>query len=231
MNLPGSARPALSPLHRALVVVMGCLLAFAVQATEGTGKRNSFGNVNDDAPRYRVFTYRQSNGVVAFTDQVPARQHSFSVMEFSCYACDPHSRVDWYATRLFTTEYTTQIAAAARRYDVDPALIRALIHAESGFNPNARSRKGAMGLMQLMPGTASDMGVSNAFVVQQNIEGGVKYLAMLLEQYRGDVTLATAAYNAGPGAVAKYGGVPPFAETMTYVQRVKLLHERYRTRA
>jgi hypothetical protein len=231
MNLPGSARPALSPLHRALVVVMGCLLAFAVQATEGTGKRNSFGNVNDDAPRYRVFTYRQSNGVVAFTDQVPARQHSFSVMEFSCYACDPHSRVDWYATRLFTTEYTTQIAAAARRYDVDPALIRALIHAESGFNPNARSRKGAMGLMQLMPGTASDMGVSNAFVVQQNIEGGVKYLAMLLEQYRGDVTLATAAYNAGPGAVAKYGGVPPFAETVTYVQRVKLLHERYRTRA
>ena len=89
------------------------------------------------------------------------------------------------------------------------------------------------GCGQLQKGRAvtSDMGVSNAFVVQQNIEGGVKYLAMLLEQYRGDVTLATAAYNAGPGAVAKYGGVPPFAETMTYVQRVKLLHERYRTRA
>ncbi len=231
MNLPGSARPALSHLHRALVVVMGCLLAFATQAIEATGKRNSFGNVSDDAPRYRVFTYRQPNGVVAFTDQVPARQRSFSVMEFSCYACDPHSRVDWRVTRLFSSEYATQIAAAAERYDVDPALIRALIHAESGFNPNALSRKGAMGLMQLMPGTASDMGVSNAFAVQQNIEGGVKYLAQLLEQYRGDVTLATAAYNAGPGAVAKYGGVPPFAETMTYVQRVKLLRERYRTRA
>jgi soluble lytic murein transglycosylase-like protein len=112
---------------------------------------------------------------------------------------------------------------------VDPALVRAVIHAESGFNPRARSRKGAMGLMQLMPGTASDMGVRDPWVVQQNIEGGVKYLAMLLAEFKGDITLATAAYNAGPGAVDRYGGVPPIAETRTYVQRVRQLLDRYRS--
>lgn len=207
------------------------LVAWLAGAAHAAGKPDSFGNTTDDAPRYRVYTYRQQNGVVAFTDKVPARQHSFSVMEFSCYACDPHSRVNWNATRLFTSEYEAQIADAAHRHGVDPALIRALIHAESGFNPNAVSSKGAMGLMQLMPGTAADMGVADPFAVRQNIEGGVKYLAMLLSQYKGNVTLATAAYNAGPGAVAKYGGIPPFAETQTYVRRVKLLHDRYRTRA
>lgn len=207
------------------------LVSWLAGVAHAAGKPSSFGNTTDDAPRYRVYTYRQQNGVVAFTDNVPARQHSFSVMEFSCYACDPHSRVNWNATRLFTSEYEAQIADAAHRHGVEPALIRALIHAESGFNPNAVSPKGAMGLMQLMPGTAADMGVADPFAVRQNIEGGVKYLAMLLNQYKGNVTLATAAYNAGPGAVAKYGGIPPFAETQTYVRRVKLLHERYRTRA
>ncbi|MCG3169551.1 MAG: Membrane-bound lytic murein transglycosylase F [Pseudomonadales bacterium] len=219
------------PLRRTLAALLAVLLPLQAAATDAAGKPNSFGNVADEAPRYRVYTYRQQDGVVAFTDKVPARQRSFSVMEFSCYACDPNSKVNWRATRLFTNEYSPQIAAAARRHGVDPALVRALIHAESGFNPSAVSRKGAIGLMQLMPGTASDMGVADPFAAQQNIDGGVKYLAMLLGQYRGDVTLATAAYNAGPGAVAKYGGVPPFAETRTYVQRVKLLHERYRGRA
>ncbi len=176
---------------------------------------------------YRVYTYRQTDGVPVFTDKVPSDQR-YEVMEFSCYACDPASRINWGTTRLFTAEYRSTIEDAAREHGVDPALVRAVIHAESGFNPYARSRKGAMGLMQLMPGTASDMGVRDPWAVQQNIEGGVKYLAMLLAEYKGDITLATAAYNAGPGNVERYRGVPPIAETRTYVQRVRQLLDRYR---
>lgn len=214
-------------LRRGLLPLLAALLAAPLGAAHAGGKQNSFGNVAEEAPRYRVYTYRQQNGVVAFSDKAPARR-SYSVMEFSCFACNPRSTVNWGSTRLFTQEFATPIDLAARAHGVDPALVRAVIHAESGFNPNARSRKGAIGLMQLMPGTASDMGVSDPTAVQQNIQGGVKYLAMLLAQYKGNVTLATAAYNAGPGAVDKYRGVPPYEETQTYVRRVKLLHDRYR---
>lgn len=189
-------------------------------------KPNSFGD-GSGVPKYSVYTYRQADGVRVFTDRAPDGQ-PFQVMEFSCFACDPGSRVDWGATRLFTTEYETPIALAAREHGVDEALIRAVIHAESGFNPYARSRKGAMGLMQLMPGTASDMGVTDPWTAQQNIAGGVKYLAMLLSEYKGDITLATAAYNAGPATVERYRGVPPIAETQTYVRRVRQLLDRYR---
>ena len=113
------------------------------------------------------------------------------------------------------------------KHQVDPALIRAVIHAESAFNVNALSSKGAQGLMQLMPGTAKDMGVTNAFDARQNIEGGVKYLARLMATFNGDVQLATAAYNAGPGNVKRYNGIPPYAETEVYVERVSILYQRY----
>jgi len=178
-------------------------------------------------PVRRVFTYKQDDGVPVFTDKVPANQ-TYEVMEFSCYACDPGSTVNWNSTLLHTDKYRTEIAAAASTWGVDEALIRAIMHAESGFNPHARSHKGATGLMQLMLGTAADMGVVDIHAVSDNIQGGVKYLAMLLEQYNGDITRATATYNAGPANVDRYDGVPPFAETQTYVERVKILHERYR---
>lgn len=187
---------------------------------------NSFSD-GSQVPIRRVFTYRQQDGVPVFTDQVPADQ-PYEVMEFACYACNPRSTVDWYSTPLHTDKYADAISAAANQHGVDPALIRALIHAESGFNPFARSHKGAMGLMQLMPGTARDLGVQDPIAVNQNIEGGVRYLAGLLNQYGGDITLATAAYNAGPANVARYGGIPPFEETQTYVKRVKILLDRYR---
>lgn len=115
--------------------------------------------------------------------------------------------------------YDHLIRAAAARHGVDPALVKAVIHTESAFNPNARSPVGAMGLMQLMPGTARDMGVGNAWDPAQNIEGGVKYLAWLQKQFRSrDHVIA--AYNAGHGNVKKYGGIPPFRETQNYVKSV-----------
>jgi soluble lytic murein transglycosylase-like protein len=110
---------------------------------------------------------------------------------------------------------------------VDESLIRAIIHAESAFNPRAMSLKGAQGLMQLMPGTANDMGVLDAFDPAQNIRGGARYLGLLLKNFNGDVRLTAAAYNAGPAAVQHYNGVPPFAETQVYVQRVGELLQRY----
>lgn len=112
------------------------------------------------------------------------------------------------------------IEAAARKYKVDPDLVEAIVSVESGGNPNAESPAGAQGLMQLMPATAASLGVSNAFDPVQNIEGGVRYLSQLLDYYGGDLTKALAGYNAGPGAVDEYNGVPPYKETRSYIQRV-----------
>lgn len=228
------------PRHARAVIRYGAMISLiAVLGFAADGRADPGGGTNtfregvnsfsdgSQVPIRRVFTYRQQDGVPVFTDQVPQNQ-PYEVMEFACYACNPRSTVDWHSTPLHTDKYAEAIAAAARQHGVDPALIRALIHAESGFNPRARSHKGAMGLMQLMPGTARDLGVQDPIAVNQNIEGGVRYLAGLLNQYDGDITLATAAYNAGPANVDRYGGIPPFEETQTYVKRVKILHDRYR---
>jgi soluble lytic murein transglycosylase-like protein len=116
------------------------------------------------------------------------------------------------------------IDQAAARHNVDPNLVRAVIKVESNFNPNAVSRKGAMGLMQLMPQTARQLRVSNPFDPQQNVDAGVRHLKQLMESYGGDVKLTLAAYNAGPGAVARSSGVPRFAETRNYVKRITQLY-------
>jgi soluble lytic murein transglycosylase-like protein len=118
------------------------------------------------------------------------------------------------------TQYDAQITTAATKYGIDPALLKGLIRQESNFNAAARSSAGAQGLTQLMPGTASGLGVTDASDPAQAIEGGAKYLKQQLDRFGGDVSKALAAYNAGPGAVAKYGGVPPYAETQNYVQKV-----------
>jgi len=118
------------------------------------------------------------------------------------------------------TDLNQVVNEASGRYRLDPDLVNSVIKAESGFNVHAVSRKGAQGLMQLMPGTASQLGVSNAFDAQANVDGGTKYLRELLEKYNFDIVKALAAYNAGPHRVEQFGGVPPYYETRAYVARI-----------
>lgn len=174
----------------------------------------------------KVYKY-MLGGTTTYSDIAPNKGR-YSVWSPSCFACELGSAVDWQSTRLHLEEFSLFIESSSQKYAVDPALVRAVIHAESGFNAKARSNKGAVGLMQLMPATARQLGVSDSSVPANNIQGGVQYLAALLERFKGDISLVAAAYNAGPEAVARYAGIPPYAETKVYVQRVKILHQRYK---
>jgi soluble lytic murein transglycosylase-like protein len=127
--------------------------------------------------------------------------------------------------------YKAEIDAAAAKYGLDPALLRGLIRAESNFNPNAGSPAGAQGLTQLMPGTAASLGVTNVHDPAQNIDAGAHYLRQQLDAFGGDVQKALAAYNAGPGAVKRYGGVPPYGETQNYVRVVMANAAQYRSQS
>ncbi|HEY5849961.1 MAG TPA: lytic transglycosylase domain-containing protein [Lysobacter sp.] len=181
-----------------------------------------------------VFRY-SSEGQVIYSSRPPSARPGlgpvsrvrYTYME-TCYACDVRPGVDFGKINLNTDAYRREIASAARDFGVDEAVVRAVIHAESAYNPRALSRVGAQGLMQLMPDTARRFGVANVFDIGQNIRGGVQYLAWLLKRFNGNLTLATAGYNAGEGAVDRYQGVPPYSETQRYVERVAVLTDRYR---
>ena len=174
-----------------------------------------------------VYVYREPDGVVRFTTKQPPVGVEAKVFRARQAG---YSRV-WTAGGgkgvLFADRYRGIVETAAQRYQISPHLVRAVIHAESAFNPNAVSPKGALGLMQLMPANVRRFGVGNPFSPQQNILAGTKLLAMLQNKYRGRPDLALAAYNAGEQAVARHGGVPPYPETKQYVQRVMKLWRRY----
>jgi soluble lytic murein transglycosylase-like protein len=173
-----------------------------------------------------VYRYQQANGVIAFSDRAP-KNRPYQLLRLDCFACGAQSAVNWHNTPLFLQNYQQEIASAAKQHQLDPALLRAVIHAESAFNAKALSKSGAAGLMQLMPETATDLGVTNVWHQQQNIQGGAAYLSSLLKRYKGNIKLAMAAYNAGSGAVDKHQGIPPYRETQRYVERVVLLWSRY----
>jgi soluble lytic murein transglycosylase-like protein len=170
-----------------------------------------------------IHVYRDEQGILHFTNSPSSPRYR------------PFLLVRTYASRLRSAkesaEFDRLIQTACQRYGVEFALVKAVIKAESAFDPQALSSAGARGLMQLMPETAALHGVSDIHAPHENIEGGVRHLRLLLDRFNGDLTLALAAYNAGAGAVDRYNGVPPYQETQEYVQRVLRYREDYKQHA
>jgi soluble lytic murein transglycosylase-like protein len=166
-----------------------------------------------------IYKYEDPEGVLHFTDAPTDRRFKVFMRDIKK---DRQLRTTFRLTECARNpaEFDPIINSCAVQYGVDKSLVKAVIHAESGYDPNAVSSKGASGLMQLMPNTARSLKVVNTFDPADNIRGGVRYLKFLLDTFKGDVTLALAAYNAGLSRVAQYGGVPPYAETRNYVAKV-----------
>ncbi|HEY6871530.1 MAG TPA: lytic transglycosylase domain-containing protein [Geobacteraceae bacterium] len=166
-----------------------------------------------------IYKYEDSEGVLHFTDAPTDKRFKVFMRDIKK---DQRLRTTFRLTGCARDpkEFEPIIDSCAMEYGVDKSLVKAVIQAESGYNPNAISRKGAAGLMQLMPKTAQDLKVSDSLNPAENIRGGVRYLKFLLDTFKGDVAMALAAYNAGLAKVAKYGGVPPYEETRNYVARV-----------
>ena len=165
-----------------------------------------------------IYRYEDEEGIVHFTDAPTDKRFKVFMRDLKK---DKELRTKLkYASSVNPAEFEQMIKSCSIKYGVNPCLVKAVIHAESGYNPNAVSSKGAGGLMQLMPATAKSLKVADRFNPKDNVEGGVKYLRFLLDTFKGDISLAVAAYNAGLGNVAKHGGIPPFNETRTYVSRV-----------
>jgi soluble lytic murein transglycosylase-like protein len=178
-----------------------------------------------------VYKYVESDGTIVYTNVPPGKRAAQARRVDGEFRPAPTvaspAKVTDYSKKAMT-EFDELIAAAARRYKMPPNLVRAVMHAESAFDPGAVSVVGASGLMQLMPATARDMYVKDIFDVKENIEGGVRYLRVLANEFDGDMVKIVAAYNAGPDAVKKYGGVPPYAETQAYVKKVVALYFQYK---
>lgn len=186
-------------------------------------ERNAPGRfVHDPQTKAAIHVYRDKQGTLLFTN-VPNRP-----------GYRPFLLLNQYSRRLGGREnvaFDRLIQAACLRYGVEFALVKAVIKAESAFDPGALSRAGARGLMQLMPATAAMHGVDDIHAPRENIDGGVRHLRLLLNQFDGDVPLAVAAYNAGAGAVTRYNGIPPYQETQQYVRRVLYYRDSYRQRS
>ena len=165
-----------------------------------------------------IYKYVDANGVVHFTNTPTSNQYKLYLKERRA----PATRT------VAAGNFGPIISRHAAAFRLEEALVRAVIKAESGYNPRAVSKKGALGLMQLMPDTAKLMKVGDPLDVEENIRGGSRYLRLMLDEFNGDLDLALAAYNAGPNAVRRHGGIPPYEETRTYVDRVKTYMQNYR---
>jgi soluble lytic murein transglycosylase-like protein len=175
-----------------------------------------------------MYKFTDKDGIVHYTNVKPVGQKNVRTFSFPCYASDPScNQLDWEKIPLNRSAFEDEIRSAAEVFLVDDALIRAIIHAESAYQPDALSPKGAQGLMQLMPATQEELQIADVFDPLSNIEGGTLYLSRLLNQFDQNIELAAAAYNAGAGAVNRHGGIPPYKETREYVRRVKILYRRY----
>ena len=175
-----------------------------------------------------IYRYEDENGVIHFSNcprdpkfKLYIRESKDDVGVEPGEAAPSLSLID-------SKNFDYLISEFAKKYEIEFALIKAMIRAESGFNPNAISRKGAKGLMQLMPGTALRMNVSNVFNPKENIEGGVRYFKYLLSLFNNDLRLSLAAYNAGENIVAQLGTIPPYRETVDYVRKVLSFYQSYR---
>lgn len=169
--------------------------------------------------RADIFRYRDENGVWHFTNIRSDVRYRLYIRSYSKMGVD------------YIRDYEGIIQQASQRFQVDPFLIKAVIKAESDFNHRAVSQKGAQGLMQLMPGTADAMRVEDPFNPEENIYGGTRYLSLMLNRFKNDKRLALAAYNAGPERVEDHKGVPPFAETRSFVDKVLQYYGQYRSGA
>ena len=194
----------------------GLLVAIVMMASEG------------HAADGKIYVVREPGGVIRFTTKPPEEGVQAEIFTARANGFSYYRKTRMKGGRRLHSAavYERAIHDAARRHRVDPNLIKAVIHVESGFNPRAVSPKGAQGLMQLMPSTARMLGVRNAFVPELNIHGGTQYLARLLKRY-GNESHALAAYNAGDVPVQRYNGIPPYSETQNYVRRVLHLKKQY----
>lgn len=173
----------------------------------------------------QVYTYVDESGITVYTDRKPEARYKYR--NLGCYGTCRRG-VNWESTPLKNGEFALEVQAASEIFGIEASLIRAIMHAESWFEPDAVSHAGAQGLMQLMPATQSRFGVTDVFDPLENITAGAAYLAWLLEEFDNDLTRAIAGYNAGENAVRRHGGIPPYPETREYVRRVNILLRRYR---
>jgi soluble lytic murein transglycosylase len=164
-----------------------------------------------------IYRYTDENGVMHFTNAPTSGKFKLFMRERKVFI-----------SKLDSNQFDPIISEASKKYGIEAPLIKAVIKAESDFDPNAISHKGARGLMQIMPMNYRLLNVENPFDPNQSIEGGARYLRDMLDRYNGSINLSLAAYNAGPGAVDRHGGVPPYPETTEYIERVMRYYQRYK---
>ena len=174
-----------------------------------------------------IYKYVDENGVLHFTDSPSTNKMELYIRDKSGSSYGSYNSYDNYGTFYSSDEFNDIIEQAASENEVSSSLIKAMIKVESNFNPKAVSPKGAKGLMQIMPGTMKDLNIEDPFNPYENIMGGSRYIRDLLKRFDNELTLALAAYNAGPGMVEKYNNIPPFEETIGYVRKVLHFHRKY----